>query len=263
MNQVNDTSQKQITNFVEKNKNNPKKNQPLASMEDKINEIFNRISKLDILEGLAHDVANFKTQLENVHSTVMQSVSEKLQENNEHWEAQRRSLDKRIERLEHKEEMNERRDRQKNITVSGVDFDVANPQTIIDEIFQEKLEINVTTTNVKTISTKGNRKIAIVRLSSLDDKKEVMRNKKKLAGTKISITPDYTKQESMERKKLLSHAANFKKEGKRVIVTHNKLIVDEVSMGLNKAGELRELREFNREVATQLSQKSSSSPLHQ
>lgn len=57
----------------------------LYTMEDKINEIFNHITKLDLLEELAHDVAELETELTNVHPTIMRSVSEKIRENNKHW----------------------------------------------------------------------------------------------------------------------------------------------------------------------------------
>lgn len=232
-----DNSQKSLSSFVQDGKDKLKSTSLNgSSSESKLDRILEQTSKL---EELVHDVAELKVQFGKIGKLVEDTVKQELIVSDRWWENRHSLLSKRIDKLEEKEEREERQKRKNNIIVKGIDFATGNAEAMISDVLKNELGLeDVVILNTEVITARNGVKMAVVKLKSLENKKEVMKSKKRLAGSQISISPDYTVKEQRCQRKLRQLAEDLKKEGKRASVVYNGLFVDGVKMVLDDAGEL-------------------------
>lgn len=113
--------------------------------------------------------------------------------------------------------------------MKNIDFTTDDVKGCILNIIGNDLGLNdVVILETRVVTTRNKSKLAIVRLGSTGNKKDVMKSRKKLAGSQISISPDYTVKEQQHQRKLRLLADELRKGGKEVTVTYNKLFVDGV-----------------------------------
>ncbi|KAK4884065.1 hypothetical protein RN001_000336 [Aquatica leii] len=102
---------------------------------------------------------------------------------------------------------------------------------------QVNMEIEVNeVVRLGNYSTNRNRPI-LVKLSSFNRKRDILKAAKKLKGTKIYITEDFPKKIQEERKFLIEKMKEARQEGNRAYVVYNKLIINSTSYKVQQLSE--------------------------
>lgn len=134
---------------------------------------------------------------------------------------------KRMEVLENSVEKLERKDRQRNIVMTGLELKTGKPQELKEEVkecLDKYLELESKITSVKKLSEKS----CIVELENLQEKEKIMKEKAKLRrvkGLKIFINNDLTVREQKIQKYIREEAKKQREIGKRVKVGYRRLKV--------------------------------------
>lgn len=123
----------------------------------------------------------------------------------------------------------EREKREKNIVISGLNLKAeSNPQEImkkVDDIIGQSLGVKVP---IKYVQRLGPR-TCLVKMDSMDDKEEIMKNKQKLRHLKderIYINHDLTVKERDMQREIRSRAQAERKAGKSVKVGFSKITIE-------------------------------------
>ncbi|XP_077486853.1 uncharacterized protein LOC144098234 [Amblyomma americanum] len=126
----------------------------------------------------------------------------------------------------------EDRSRRSNLVVFGVDE--ASDETesvlrekVISEVFQEKLGVTCNSVaRIHRIGKAGKKRPVILFFQDFNEKQEVMRNVRKLKGTKYSVQNDYSRDTLRIRKLLWDSTKIDRDQGKKPILVHDKLKID-------------------------------------
>lgn len=117
-----------------------------------------------------------------------------------------------------------------NIVIRGLETDSANLLPNVRKFLTDTFKITGQVTDAR-IRILPNQKTGSIfaKLDSWDTKQTIMRNKRKtLSGTKISINPELTANEQKTYDLLRDEARVLKKDGKKVLVRYNFLLVDNI-----------------------------------
>lgn len=142
----------------------------------------------------------------------------------------------------------EDRSRRNNLVVFGIpepenETHEALKEKMVDSIFRDKL--GVTVRSVERIHRLGARREGktrpvIMKLFNSSEKAEILKNCRKLKGTRISINNDYS-QATIERRRLLWASARSEKEsGSKVQLIHDKLKINSDLYFWNDGSKCRE-----------------------
>ncbi|KYN38116.1 hypothetical protein ALC56_07516 [Trachymyrmex septentrionalis] len=150
---------------------------------------------------------------------------EKLKEENA-------DLKKRVEEIEKRRDDQERRDRRLNVVMRGVEVEGGNMKDAAVGVLKKLggLDKEIKIREVYKIGNRmndrmndrTNESVLLVKLNSLDDKKEIMIRRNKLTGTKIYVDDDLTKDERERQKEIRFWAKREKERGRRVKVGFGK-----------------------------------------
>jgi len=135
-------------------------------------------------------------------------------------------IEKRLRGMERKIELREREERKRNFLIKGLVVKEGKRKEAVEEIFKI-LEVKADIEEVKRIGGEGEREMAVVRMSSEEQKKEVMRKKWRLKGRKEIIMEDWTWGERKMRWKLEEIAKKEEREGKKVSIGYGKIKIGE------------------------------------
>ncbi|KAJ2938007.1 hypothetical protein O0L34_g14461 [Tuta absoluta] len=132
-----------------------------------------------------------------------------------------------IDTLEEKVTNLEREKRKHNLVFHGIPGTSGKKEETILEIVKKDLEVNLKLEDIDTVRKMGKNDNAplVIKLTTLKKKEEILRNKKKLKGSSISITEDYPKEVLEERKALREKLEAERNEGNFAFIKYNKLIV--------------------------------------
>lgn len=122
----------------------------------------------------------------------------------------------------------EKRERKKNIIITGLQLAAEEPKQLKEEVRSNIKKYIGLDSRIKSVS-KLSKKICKVELDSTEEKEEIMKNKTKLRQTqemKIFINDDLTTNERNIQKKIRDHARQQRDMGKRVITKYQKLIIE-------------------------------------
>ncbi|XP_070170412.1 golgin subfamily A member 6-like protein 22 [Polyergus mexicanus] len=136
-------------------------------------------------------------------------------------------LETKIKVIERKLERKEREDRKRNIVIRRVEVEKGDVRGGVEKIL-EILGVNIKIESVKRvgITTEGERGMAVVTLGSMEQKRQVMENKKKLRGREERIEDDLTWEERKVRWRLREIARKEEGEGRRVRIGNGGLQID-------------------------------------
>lgn len=135
----------------------------------------------------------------------------------------------------------EDRSRRSNLVIYGIDEQGEEDEQILREKVVNNLfgrKLGQTCRSVARIHRLGRRqgnRPVIAYFQDFTEKEAVLRNAKKLKGTSISISNDYSYSTRYRRRLLWQSAKIDKDNGKKVILTHDKLKVDGVLYAWNEA----------------------------
>lgn len=133
----------------------------------------------------------------------------------------------RVRDLERRMEMKEREERKKNILIRGVKIKEEKRKEAVEEIM-EVIGVRVTIEVVRKL--RGGEKegeLIWVRLGSEEQRKEVLRGRKKLRGRRERIMEDWTWKERRMRWKLEEIARIEEREGKRTWIGYGRIRIEE------------------------------------
>ena len=119
-------------------------------------------------------------------------------------------VDKLTETLSNQEriiEMNERERREKNIIIMGLEESEESTQGMVSTLLKNKLKLEgIEVVSSRRIGKAGlprrNPRPILVSLNSVKDKRTIMQNRKKLAGSRIFINNDLTPDQQAKQREL-------------------------------------------------------------
>ncbi|KAG5888154.1 hypothetical protein JTB14_035136 [Gonioctena quinquepunctata] len=160
-------------------------------------------------------------------TTVLQEEVETMRNKVEILEKKNISLKNQLSKFEKQLKLN-------NLVIYGIEENQNENQEILINKFSElattKLELKITRTEINNIfrlgKKAGHNRPILISLSSQIRRQEIVRNARKLKGTKIVITEDLTNGELEERKILLGALKEAKSNNKTAFLKRNKLIVE-------------------------------------
>lgn len=137
---------------------------------------------------------------------------------------------------------NERRDRETNIVIKG---DLRSGQDLkecVSQLMNDRLGIKV---NIEAVWKTGS--VIVARLSSMDDKREVMRNKKKLAGSRVFIENDLSYEDRKRQEEIVRWVKDRKAEGLNLRIGFGKIADGEKWIKWEDKQALKELENKGKE----------------
>lgn len=137
------------------------------------------------------------------------------------------SLEVKIREIEKKMELRERKERRRNIIVKGLVTKEGEKREVIGKIIRE-VGVEVEVKDMSRVGTREEGKeFWLVRLGSEEQKREVMKRKRRLKGDKMRITDDLTWRERKIKWKLEEIARSEEGRGKKVWVRYGKIRIGE------------------------------------
>lgn len=138
------------------------------------------------------------------------------------------------ENLEQKDRLQriERDLRAKNVVINGIEEqeDETELPEFICQIMTDKLEIEVKEEDMESIERMGRKgqypRTIHIKFRNESIRNNILKNRKKLKGTKVYVDEDYTREIREERKILRQVLKKERQQGKDGYITYNKLIID-------------------------------------
>lgn len=145
----------------------------------------------------------------------------------------------RLREMEIKWDKEKRKERRNNIVIKGIKLEDRKIEEAVDELW---IVMSIKE-NVKEIRKIGGvdregRGLVLVKLEAFEDKKRVMKVKKRLRGRRERIENDLTREERRTRWKIEREAEREREKGKRVQVGYMKMWVDGVMKRWNEVEEV-------------------------
>lgn len=203
-----------MANQCRKTTRTPNKGQQKS--EDKLDKL------IDMMQSLSAEVQQMRKEQKEYSKEI-----KALQKENNSLKQENDNIKKTIKVLNARMENWEREKKQNNVVIAGMDADT-NDQRILKEavtsLFRENLDIEVSIHS----ATRLGHKTCLVSLENKNDKIKVMENKSKLRNMKdkIYINNDLTVVERNIQRNIRQRAEDEKKNGKRVTIGYQKLVID-------------------------------------
>lgn len=199
-----------------------RRNEPLSTVEELLEQILEKQNQMDNrLANLEESLTKIMNQCARVE--ILERTVEDVKRTVQHQ--QQRLIDL------------EDRARRNNVIVFGVPESENETredieQKVVKNIFSEKLGVMVS--SVERIHRLGQKKQSrdrpvILKLYDFNEKVAIFKNCKKLKGTKISVSDDYSP-ETVEKRRLLWKSAQTEKgAGAKVNLVHDKLFINSIA----------------------------------
>ena len=202
-------------------------NDKFDGMKDDLKEIrdsqFDLQQKVHDLEGKVSDLQNENDELKSVNS----------------------DLQARMDRMELKTDDLECRSKRNNLIVYGIPRSSEKEtsqdcEEMMKDFCTDRLELSndVSFDRVHRINGKPDSPI-ILRCSFYKDKISMLKQKQKLKGTNIFLGEDFSQRVREIRKQLSPHLKSAKREGKKVTMVYDHLIINGKKFGLDGSGGIR------------------------
>lgn len=141
----------------------------------------------------------------------------------------RKELEKmkeRMEKVERNLEEKEKEEKRNNIVIRGVEIEEAGAEKEVEKMMKDKLNIEIKVKQVEIRNTRNNKKLAIVKIMDYEDKRKVMKEKRKLKGTRVYIDDDRTEQEQKIQIIIKKRAIEEKNNGNNVKIGFKKIWIN-------------------------------------
>ncbi|CAN7974771.1 unnamed protein product, partial [Ixodes persulcatus] len=215
---------------------NPGPDKETMAMQDvlkKQTEIANDIKELktDNL-NVNKTLKNIEDRLSGVLSTVTENGN-KIRELESEVELLKNTIVHQHGRLVEFED----RSRRNNLIVFGIHEEPGETRNsleekVLDDMFNKQLGVSLTSVErIHRIGriTQGKNRPVVLRVFNYNEKVSVFKNCKKLKGTAVSISDDFSKETLQTRKKLWESAHDEKRGGAKVKLVNDRLYVDDVA----------------------------------
>lgn len=189
---------------------------------EKIREIVKSLldlQKEEIIKEMNAGKEELKKELEKYKRESEERDKEREQENEE--------LRREIALIKRREEERDRRERKRNIIIRGVKNSEEEAKQVAVEIVR-KLGEECKDVKVREALYIGreDRKVILVEMEKLDDKRKMMRNKSKLRGSGIFVDDDLTKEEREMQKSIREWSEQERRKGKKVKGAYGRAFVN-------------------------------------
>lgn len=208
----------------------------MDTMKSDVKTINSNVSCMkEELHAMNECVRKLQTEVDDLKDEVERLGKENslLRKNND-------DLNKRMEELEKSTEDMDSKRRKNNILVYGLKKENLNSKGVeksMGDLLRDKLGIkNVKFEDIHILGNKPDSPV-LLRCSSYSDKAKIMKEKRKLKDTNIYMKDDFTDRVRGIRKTLGEKASELKKEGKKVRLLYDCLLVDEKRMYLGSDGQ--------------------------
>lgn len=104
--------------------------------------------------------------------------------------------------------------------------DKENLEIKVKELLQEKIKVTVDLEHVRLVETKKKEQLIVGQLKNMQQKIQVMKAKRNLAGSKIFIDDDLTWEERNVQMTIRKIRDEERKNGKRVKIGYRKMILE-------------------------------------
>uniref|UniRef100_A0A147BIZ2 Myosin light chain kinase n=1 Tax=Ixodes ricinus TaxID=34613 RepID=A0A147BIZ2_IXORI len=164
-------------------------------------------------------------------------------------------LEATVVKLESKIDDLENRSRRNNLVIYGVEESNAETEQhlmekVVEGFFKSKMSVEVKSLErIHRLGrvARGKPRPIILRFGNYNERQNVLRNAKKLKGTRIFINEDFSKNVRMIRKKLWESAKENRERGEKVYLSYDKLKINGVTyaweLDTNQRVELYSARE--------------------
>lgn len=169
------------------------------------------------------EMESFKEQL----AEERRAREEERRREKEEWIKEKRLLEERIATLEWINEKKERDDRKNRIIIKGVKWRREGLEKEVIDFIKDSIKVNIGIKKAWTISTGGNKNMAVVEVDSWEQKRDIMSKKKELEKD-ILIEDDLTRKEREIQWKLREMARGEREKGmKNVKVGYKKIRIED------------------------------------
>ncbi|KAJ8666134.1 hypothetical protein QAD02_007796 [Eretmocerus hayati] len=134
--------------------------------------------------------------------------------------------EKEIENLKRRIENGERRDKRKNIVITGLKMEEEDLKSNVENWIYETLNVEAILIKAWEVKARAGQGIIGAECETETMKKDIMMNENKLKGQEIYIDKDLTWEQREIRRKLKEKAKEAKDQGKKAVVKGDILIID-------------------------------------
>jgi len=184
----------------------------------------------DFISSITKDVADFKTSLEHTQAQVDDIIKYATKSQIEGIENCLVSLRDKVDDLEN-------RSRRNNLCFEGIEESGRHEtwdesEKIIKDLINDKLELNADEIQIERAHRVGKPKghksrTIIAKFLNYKDREQILKSRRQLKGTSITIREDYSDLVAEKRKNLVPQMLEARRNGKIAYLRHDKLIVHE------------------------------------
>lgn len=180
-------------------------------------------------EDIKNQIADQQTVITNEIRVLKQEIFEDVLE----IKKENKALREEVKELKEKLEKVERDSKRYRLIIHGLEEekdDCSDLERTLD-LINRKLGVECRFADVRNFVRLGQplvekRRTASLELNSFFLKREILKNSKKLKGTNIFISPDYTEKERAEQKLLYHHLKEARLNSKQAFIKNKVLVID-------------------------------------
>ncbi|XP_052746787.1 uncharacterized protein LOC128199747 [Bicyclus anynana] len=193
---------------------------------------------LQLLKKIQEDLNETKESVRNSEINLLNKINETF----DHVQSKLQSLEDTVSSQEQRLDLLEKRVRERNIVIFGVqekerNYDELNK--IILDLFNDVMKISCTDLDIQSLRRIGKKsekiRPVIVTFSTLKRKIEILRNKKSLETQNCYIKEDFPPNILAKRRELQNKAKEEREKGKKVFIKYDKLIIIPPKEATNRA----------------------------
>lgn len=199
-------------------------------MEKDINEILQKLNKLDELTPIKNHMKKIQEDVAGINNRI-RGVEEDVQDLYDKKEF----LEFKVNDMEERMDYLENQSRRNNLIIRGLEGSPnetwEETENLVIKFAVEKLNVTLDRSEIerahRILSAKGPIKPVIVKFFSFRSKQKILSNRKALKGTSYILMEDFSQRIIQERKMLLPKMHELRKQGKRAVLSFNRLKVQD------------------------------------
>jgi hypothetical protein len=205
---------------------------PNRSEEENQSKEMDKEMKTTMIREMREEIKTLRKELAAVREEngelrkELTTVREEMRGREEKGQLEKADWMKRMEMIEEKMELREKKERKNNVIITGIGAISGNIERGVEEWLEREIGVKV---NVKKAFKINQDKMMLAKIESWKQKKNIMLSKSKLKekkGERMYIDDDLTKEERETQKKLRELAREERDRGKRVKIGYRKIQIN-------------------------------------
>ena len=216
-----------------------------------LNDVMTKLMCLDAkFDEKFDDMKNDMKQMRESYSELKEEIQElggavsEIRKENESLKKENDSLKMKLDNLERKTDDLECRSKRNNLIIHGIDREKNETwqdcEELVNEMITDKLEMAETFQfdRVHRLNAKPDSPI-VARCTFFRDKQKILKEKRKLKGSTVFVSEDFSALVRETRKKLAPHLKAAKSNGKKATMVYDHLVIEGKKFILDKNGDLK------------------------